>query len=139
MRAQGLLGEVHEEIRAGELLEPRGGFGDEGRVRIEVAQALANDHVANVQGGIEPTGDAGEDDRVGPVRADEVLRRCCGVDGAHARGGGNHGKAVVVATDHGEARLVGDGAFFDGGVNLAHFFFEGADDGDNGCHATPIT
>ncbi len=73
MRAQGLLGEVHEEIRAGELLEPRGGFGDEGRVRIEVAQALANDHVANVQGGLSPPAMPEKMIALAPC----ALMRCC--------------------------------------------------------------
>ena len=45
--AQGLLGELDEEIAAGEFLEAGRGFGDEGGVGVEVAQVLADYDVAD--------------------------------------------------------------------------------------------
>ena len=138
MSAQGLLGELDEEIAAGEFLEAGCGFGDQGDVGVEVAQVLADHDVADVQGRVETAGDTGEDDGVGAVRADEVLRRGRGVDGAHTGRGGNDLEAVVFAAHDVQAGLVGDGALLDGGVDLAHFLLERSDDGDDRCHGSPI-
>ena len=99
---------------------------------------LTDDDVADMQLGVEAAGDTGKDDGIGMVRADQVLSRCGGVDRTHAGGGGNHCEAVILAAHDMQTSFVDDGALLYGGINLAHFLFQRADDGDGGCHASPI-
>ena len=90
-----------------------------------------------MQRGVEAAGDAAEDDGVGVVLGDEVLRGGRGVDRAHAGGGAHDVEAVVLATDDLKTGLLADGAVLDGGIDLANLFFQGADDRDGWCHNAP--
>ena len=133
------LSGVDEHGGRGVLLKTRSGFGKKRRIGIEIAQTLADHDVADVQHGVKAARDAREDEGLGMIRADEVLRGSRGVDRAHACRGGNKASAVVGSGEHREARLLrGDGSV-NGRCDFADFFFKGADDGDGFHDLTPIS
>ena len=71
----------------------------------EIAEALADHHIVDMKRRVKPPRNAGEDHRTCPVTAQQVLRRCSSIHGAHARRASHHLNAFEGAARNGEARL----------------------------------
>lgn len=92
--------------RRAKLLKPRCRLGDKRGIGIQIAQALANDDIVNMELGIQATCDTRKHNCLWSILANEVLRRSSGVHRAHARRCGDKRQAVELTAHNGQACLL---------------------------------
>ena len=129
---------IDQRRRRAKLLESRCRLGDKRGIGIQIAQAFANDHVVDMELGVQTARDTRKHNSLRSILANEVL--CCssGVHRAHARRCGDNCQTVELTAHNGQAclpRLANVAQLF---LNLHDLFFERTDNRD-GSHTIPQT